>query len=191
MANASTTAFEPLIGVPCWRVERVQGSILSLQFGTPRLSVREPYVSTSSSAKVRQVAARRLVKPVGEWNLLVFCCHWRVVTSTGEVLAEDESPDEQIEASARVIDGQKLAAFALDAPSRQATFSFDLGATLSAWPYEANEEEQWSLYLPDGRVLTYRADGYLSLGAGDLKPEQEVWEAVAQDVCIPCRQTSG
>ncbi|TGD94984.1 hypothetical protein [Methylobacterium nonmethylotrophicum] len=186
MHDAVTTAVAPLIGLPCWCVKRGQGSILSFQFGSPRLSVREPYVSTSSSAKLRHLAARRVVKPVGEWNLFVFCCQWHV-TAAGEILATDDSPAAQIEAAAHEMDGQKLIAFTLDAASRQAAFSFDLGATLTTWPSpdEADDEELWSLYLPDERVLTYRADGLVSLGAGDEEPEQEIWQALARNVGIP------
>ncbi|WP_162596293.1 hypothetical protein [Methylobacterium sp. 17Sr1-1] len=184
MDDAVTTAFAPLIGLPCWSVERGQGSILSLEFGSPRLFVREPYVSTSSSPRLRELAARRIVKPVGEWNLFVFCCHWRLI-AYGQVLADDDSPPAQIEAAARTMDGQRLTAFTLDTTSRQAVFSFDLGASLTTWPCEGNDEEQWSLYLPAKRILTYRADGLVSLGAADEKPEQAVWRAVARSVRVP------
>ncbi|WP_423277486.1 hypothetical protein [Enterovirga sp. CN4-39] len=184
MDEAFATAFTPLIGLPCWRVERGQGSILSFEFGSPRLLVREPFVPTSSLPRVCQFAARRVVRPIGEWNLFVFCCHWRV-TASGDTLADDDSPQEQIEAAAGLMDGQKLTAFTLDATTRQTAFSFDLGAALTTWPYEANEEEQWSLYLPSNRVLSYRADGRFSLGADDEEPGQEVWHTVAQSVRVP------
>ncbi|AWN49230.1 hypothetical protein DK419_25170 [Methylobacterium terrae] len=184
MDNAIATTVAPLIGLPCWQVERGQGSILSFEFGVPRLSIREPYVSNSSSARLRQLAARRLVRPVGEWNLFIFCCQWRVMIS-GEALANDGSPHAQIEAAARVMDGQKLTGFTLDTVSGQTALSFDLGATLTMWPHEANEEEQWSLYRPDKRVLTYRADGLASLAADDANSESEVWQRVARNVSVP------
>lgn len=184
MDDAIRTAFAPLIGLPCWAVERGQGSILSFEFGAPRLFVREPYASTSSSAKLREAAARRIVKPVGEWNLFVFCCHWRIV-DRGEILADDDCPHAQIEAAAQVVGGQKLTALTLDSLSRRTRFSFDLGATLTTWPYEENDEEQWSLSLPDRHVLTYRADGLASLGAGDADPEQAAWQTVARSVHVP------
>jgi hypothetical protein len=184
MDDAVSAAFTPLIGLPCWRVERGQGSILSFEFGSPRLLVREPFVSTASSARLREAAARRVVKPVGEWNLFVFCCRWRVIAA-GQVSADDDSPPARIEAAAQAMDGQRLAAFTLDAVSRQAVFSFDLGASLTTWPCEPNDEEQWSLYLPGERVLTYRADGLVSLGADDGGPKQEVWRAMARSVRIP------
>jgi hypothetical protein len=122
MDDTTTTTVASLIGLPCWGVEHVHGSILSFEFGSPRLFVREPYVSTSSSPGLRASAARRVVKPVGEWNHFVFCCHWRVVTA-GEVLADDDSLPAQIEAAAQAMDGQRLTAFELDAASHQAVLS--------------------------------------------------------------------
>ncbi|TNC12475.1 hypothetical protein FF100_16835 [Methylobacterium terricola] len=184
MDDAIRATFAPVIGLPCWRVERGQGSILSFEFGSPRLFVREPYASTSSSAKLRASAARRVVKPVGEWNLFVFCCRWCVVVS-GKVLADNERSHAQIEAAAQAMDGQKLTAFTLDTASGQTAFLFDLRAILTTWPHEANEEEQWSLYRPDKRVLTYRADSRASLAAGDANPEQAVWQTVARNISVP------
>lgn len=66
MDDPFAETFAPLIGVPCWGVERGQGSMLSFHFGEPRLVIREPYVSHSASAKIQASAARRLVKPVGD-----------------------------------------------------------------------------------------------------------------------------
>lgn len=156
----------------------MQGSILSFEFGKPRLEIREPLVSNAFSASVRHHMAQRRVKP-GEWNLFIFACRWRVVAA-GETLSEDVDTHERIEAAASVLDGQKLTQFKLDASSQTATFAFYLGATLSTWPYTTDEDEQWSLYLPSNRVLTYRADGRYSLGAIDEEPDQEVWHPVAR-----------
>lgn len=184
MDDVIVTAFTPLIGLHCWGVGRGHGSILTFEFGSPRLLVREPYVSTSPSATARQNSSRRRVKPVGEWCLFVLCCHWRI-TETGAPLADDESAHVQIEAAARALDGQKLAAVMLDAATRETIFTFDLGATLTTWPYDADSEEQWSLYLPYGQVLTYRADGRYSLGPGDESPDRVVWHASGRSLVLP------
>ena len=95
-----------------------------------------------------------------------------------------ESADEQIEAALRAVDGQKLVGLTLDAATRATTFTFDHGATLTTWPYEADEDERWSLYLPGRGVLTYRADGRYSVGPGDEKPGQEVWHAVTRSTRV-------
>ncbi len=184
MEDAITTAFAPLIGRACWGVERGQFGILSFQFGSPSLFVREPSVTTSSSEKVRKLLARRIVKPRGEWNLFINFCHWRIVAS-GQDFANDESPQQQMDAAANLLDGQRLIGFTLDAPSRKTAFAFDLGATVTTWPYPADEEELWSLYLPGEQVLTYRADGLFSLGAANTALDKEVWQDAVLSVSIP------
>lgn len=177
MDDPITSAFNLLIGLPCWGVERVQGSILTFEFGSPRLTVREPYVSNASSAKLQKLASRRRVRPVGAWQLFVFCCHWTVHRGDG-LLANDDETDATIEAAAHELDGQKLTGVALDPVARANIFSFDLGAVLKTWPYENDVDEQWSLYRPSGDVLTYRADGMYSFHPGDQHPDRIVWQSL-------------
>lgn len=184
MHETISTAIAPLIGLSCWGVERVHGSILSFEFGPPQLYIREPIVSASSSVKVRARLAQRRVKPVGDWNLFVSCCHWRL-EAADDFLAEDADSHKRIEAAARILDGQKLAGFLLDARSRTTTFSFDLGATLTAWPYDDDDDEQWSLHRRDGLVLGYKADGQCSFSSASDKPGQEASYPVVQGVCVP------
>src|SRR5215213_6024148 len=86
-------AFAPLIGLAAWSVRIGHGSFLTLEFGTPHLSVREPIVAKpGASEKVRKALARRRVRPVGEWHLWIYCWHWRV-WSEGAEIACSESPD--------------------------------------------------------------------------------------------------
>lgn len=184
MDDTFAETFAPLIGLPCCGVERGQGSMLSFEFGEPRLVIREPFVSASPSAEMRASAARRRVRPVGDWHLFVFCCRWRA-TASGTLLAEDESAQDRIEVAVRDFDGQRLTRFALDAAERRATFGFDLGAVLETWPYADDDGEQWSLYRPDGRVLTYRADGAVSHDPGDTHPDRMVWRAAEGGVRVP------
>lgn len=183
MNEAISTTIAPLIGLPCWNVGRVHGSMISLEFGAPRLHIREPIASQSPSARVRERMAQRQVRPVGEWNLCVSACHWRVI-AFDEKLAEDADAHERIEVAVRTVDGQKLTEFVLDTSGRTASFVFDLGATLTIWPYKSGNEEQWSLYRPDGFVLTYRTDGQCSLYPGVEEPKQRVWHTVSGEVRV-------
>ena len=162
-----------MLGLPCWGVDKGQGSILSLEFGEPRLLIREPFVSSSESASIRARSARRLVKPVGAWYLFV-CCNWRLSLLNAEI-AHSEADDEAIWAAIRRVDGQKLIGVALDATRQTTTFSFDLGATLATSPYENSADEQWWLRGPDKLVLSYRADGRYSLENSSVKPADQVW----------------
>jgi hypothetical protein len=48
------------------------------------------------------------------------------------------------------------------------TFEFDLGATLKVRELDGYRvADLWSLYKPDGRVLSVRSDGTFSLERGD------------------------
>lgn len=184
MDDVITTAFKPLIDLPCWGVQRGQGSMLTFEFGPPYLRIREPHVSNSPAAWIRERAAQRRVRPCGAWHLWVCGCHWRITVS-GEVVADDESPQERIEAAVRAVDGQKLTAFTLDTATRTTTFAFDLGASLTAWPYADEIDEPWLLYQPEGQVLAYRSDGCRSLGSADEEPDRHVWIPVDKDVRVP------
>ncbi|GJE73679.1 hypothetical protein BGCPKDLD_0245 [Methylorubrum suomiense] len=42
----------------------------------------------------------------------------------------------------------------------------------------------WWLYRPDGRVLSYRADGAASLDPGDTPPDRVTWRPVERGVTI-------
>ena len=172
-------AFAPLIGLPAWSVDKGQASFLTMEFGQPRLLIREPILSRSESERVHTRMAQRMVKPVGEWHLWIYCCCWRAL-SNGAEIACSEDPGEKIAAAARELDGQKLTAIEADPKAGTSRFNFDLGGSLLTWPYDDEDnDEQWLLYLPSGDVLTYRADGYYSLGSGKLKEDEIVWQPLA------------
>jgi hypothetical protein len=119
--------------------------------------------------------ARRRVKPVGSWNLLTYNCHWQLLLN-GAAAADVEASDEIIMAALRELDGQKLTGVRLAQTERAMTFHFDLGATLATSPYADDHDEQWSLYMPEKKVLSYRADGWYSLVRPDLEPTEEIWQ---------------
>jgi hypothetical protein len=56
-------------------------------------------------------------------------------------------------------------------------FEFDLGGRLETKPFD-RASEQWSLYEPNGNVLSVRADKRYSYGLGDRQPNQERWRAI-------------
>lgn len=173
----------PLLGQYCWSVERVHGSMISLEFGTPHLSVREPHESKSPSPRVRERMSRRRVRPVGEWCLMTFDCHWRLATG-GHELAHDECDHATIGAALRKLDGEKITGLALDPEARATTFGFDLGSTLTIAPVSHEPdgfEEQWSLYCPNGNVLSYRTDGCFAYGPETAEPAAIVWRLPPDD----------
>jgi hypothetical protein len=54
--------WKPLIGQLVWSVRRGVGSFLTMEFGAPHLSIREPITPKAArSAKVRRALSRRRV----------------------------------------------------------------------------------------------------------------------------------
>lgn len=170
----------PLLGMPCWGVKRGQGSFLTLEFGAPSVSVREPITSESGSAKVRRALARRHVVVHGAWHLWIYCCEWRV--ESGGRTVGDSSAWRRIDAAARVLDGQKLIGITLAPRGARTKFVFDLGAVLETRPYDRTSE-QWSLYTPTGRVISFRADRKYAIAKGGQPESQHRWRAVQQGSC--------
>lgn len=167
-------AFEPLLGLPAWGGMKGQGSMMSFEFGVPHLTIREPYVSQSSSLNVRRNAARRRVRPSGGWFLFI-CCEWRVL-SGHEPVASSESEALDIERAIRELDGQELVSIEVGSSLGHTELRFDLGGVLTTWPVVGENDAQWSLHMPDRQVLSYRADGHYSLGPADQPSESERWQ---------------
>jgi len=149
--------FEPILGLPCWNVERGWGSFLTFEFGRPHLVVREPSsdLSTISSKKVRELYQRRTVHVRGQWHLWIYCCNWTVYDRT-RIVGDSSSP-RRIDRAAKLLNGQKLLSVALAPRGARTEFIFDLGGVLQTAPYD-RRSEQWYLYEPSGSVLTLRAD---------------------------------
>lgn len=172
--NPIRRAFAPVIGLPAWNVRKGYGSFLILEFGQPRLKIREPIIApTGVSERVRTAMARRIVTPRGDWHLWIYCCHWRVLSKDAQ-LAWSEASDEKINDAAREIDGQLLTGIETKPAVGTSVFRFDQGTRLETRPYEDDDnDKQWMLYMKSGDVFSYRADGYYSWGPGN-RPEDDV-----------------
>lgn len=160
----------PVHGLPCWGVRPAYGSFLTLEFGNPRLEVREPFEARDlTSSRVRKHFARRHVSVRGEWRLWVYCCDWTVINS-GKVIG-DSSTSRRIGRAADELDGQRLSGVAFTHRGCRTTFEFDLGATLETKPYD-RKSEQWLFVEPSGTVLTLRADKKYSYGNSSSDAEK-------------------
>jgi hypothetical protein len=106
----------------------------------------------------------------------IYCCEWEVYTGKKLVGHSDfkGSRKKWIERGAYELEGQKLTGIRVKPESGSSTFDFDLGSRLKTKPYN-KRSDQWLLYQPDGRVLTYRADGRYSHHHGNLPRAQEKW----------------
>lgn len=172
-------AFEPLKGLPCWNVKPGYGSFLTLEFGEPELHIREPIDAPKCRPKVRKLLARRSVVVHGQWHLWIYCCEWEVVTNRKVVGHSDleGSTKKWIQRAADELNGQKLTGFRINPKRGSSTFEFDMGSRLNTKPYN-KRSDQWLLYEPDGRVLTYLADGHYSRDPGDRPLHKKVWRAM-------------
>ncbi len=170
------SVFAPLLGLPCWNVQKGQGSFLTFEFGDPSLHVREPIESTTAaSAKVMAWRRMRTVRPIGEWHLWIYCCNWRCFAG-GDEIAHSESEGGKIEAAVSELNGQRLQSVSVDPDNGASSFSFDLGGVLQTWPYDDEDlDEQWSLARRSGDVFAYRKDGRYSWSAPDMRSGQAIW----------------
>jgi hypothetical protein len=187
--NQIERSFAKLRGKLCWGVKRGFGSFLTLEFGTPRLVVREPHASTRAvSRRVQKLFARRLVSARGRWHLWIYCCEWRV--STNGIVIGDSSTRRRIDRAARELNGQKLLDVIVNPRGARTCFVFDLGAKLETKPFDRSSE-QWLLYEPNGRVLAWRADRKYRYGEGKRPPGQWQWRKLTSKHLLTSDQPCG
>lgn len=115
----------------------------------------------------------------GSWHLWIYCCNWSIALSGNEA-TDSESPADAIAFATERLDGQKLLSVARGSTPGSRAFAFDLGGELKTWPYgDDPSDEQWLLYeRASGNVLTVRADGLCSYGAGSRTPDDEEWNVM-------------
>ena len=155
-------SFQPLYGQPCWGLHHERLLNLSMNFGKPSLSVREPYNTDSKSKVVRQIAARRQVTVRGNWWLWVYLCYWRLTSDSLE-LATGSSSCRRIERATAQLEGQKLVSVEIQPETGATRFVFDLGCVLHCRRFKRNtDSELWMLYKPSGYVLSVHGNGKFS-----------------------------
>lgn len=160
--SALGTSFQDLYGKPCWGVRHDRQLNLSMNFGTPSLDIREPYVTNFASETAKRVASRRNVTVRGKWWLWIYCSYWRL-SSDQRRLATGSSSARQIERAIQQLDGQKLVSAVVNPETGVTRFVFDLGCVLDCRRFERNsDKELWMLYKPTGYVLSAHGNGVIS-----------------------------
>jgi hypothetical protein len=152
--------FRPLVGQLVWNVRRGHGSFVTLEFGQPHISVREPITpSPDSSARVQHDLKRRRVFIAGDWHLFLQYCDWKISVSGGSLDSQctSSSPDECL----LDLDGQRLVSVESGFLPHSWKFRFDLGGILDVWPSAQNESsaDLWSLHEWDGDITAMCGDG--------------------------------
>ena len=173
--------FASFIGQMVWQVRRGHGSFLTMEFGAPHLSVREPIVpNPDTCGRVRRNLQRRHVDITGDWHFWVQYGEWRLSTDDG-ALTSDDSPGTPFDECLRDLEGQRLVAVEPGTRERSCAFSFDLGGSLEIWPSIEIPDDQWSLYSVDGDIVTCDDNGALVFEKADL--EQRIYKPL--DVTWP------
>jgi hypothetical protein len=150
--------FKPLLGQFAWNVDGGVGSMLTLEFGTPHIAVREPMVARPGrSEKVRRILARRRITVVGDWDLFVQYCNWKISVSDGSCDSESfdwRQPNECL----HDLDGQRLVSVSGGALANSWKFAFDLGGVLELWPSTEYKptNDLWGLYCWDDEAQNAR-----------------------------------
>jgi hypothetical protein len=150
VASVFSSSFRKVYGKPCWGVRQGYGSFLTLEFGKPRIVVREPTVASKNvTEKTRRTLARRLVYPRGQWHLWIYRCEWEVLFRGKRV--GRSSTNTEIRHAVDFLNGQKLLRFSILPRKLRCSFSFDLGGTLITQPFD-KEGEQWLLFRKGPRL---------------------------------------
>lgn len=153
--------FAPMVGQLVWQVRRGIGSFLTLDPGMPHLSIREPIEPRASrSPKVRRNLMRRGVYVTGDWHLWVQYGDWVLSTFAGALTSEDPagSPSDEC---LRDLDGQRFLSVESGSTRGSCVFRFDLGGVLEIRPSTEIPDDQWSLYIWDGDIVSCSSAGNL------------------------------
>jgi hypothetical protein len=167
--------WRPLVSQLTWSVRRGVGSFLTMEFGEPHLSIREPIPPQfQSSTRVQRNLRRRRVFIVGDCHFWVQYGAWKLSTATG--VLDSQSPiGSPLEECLNDLDGQRLVSMRLDPAGEAWTLEFDQEGLLEIKKSEGNDEPQWSLHQWNGdvaesrrdRILHFDRDAYAAAGADE------------------------
>ena len=167
MQASAIRALRSVLGLPCWQVRWDNQVGLDMNFGAPRLELREPRVSTSKLPRVRQLFARRGVFLKGTHWLVAAPEAWRLRLGDGLEVRRTSSARRLDMAVAR-LKGEKIRTIEIDARTGATRFHFDLGATLDVQTprqFRDEEFELWSLHAPGNRYVSVCAGGVYRTGS--------------------------
>ena len=72
MKKQLDAVFFPVIGRLAWNVRRGEGRYLTMEFGKPHLSVREPFnLRSEASQRVQRLSRMRGAYVSGDWSLFI------------------------------------------------------------------------------------------------------------------------
>jgi len=176
--NIVESSLQELFGIICWEPKWDFNLNLSINFGQPHLSISEPREVTSKDETIRQTFRLRGVTLRGDWLFWVISGYWKLsINDFGEVTSASSYRSKQM-ALAR-LEGQKLTYASVNSITCATRLDFDLGARLYIRRTSImGTGDIWSLYKPDGYVLSVRADGKYYDIPGNSDPEKIIWKPI-------------
>jgi hypothetical protein len=161
-----------LNGQVCWGVEWDCNVNLSMSFGDPILTIREPATKKFNSPDLKELFSSRRITVKGKWWLWVFCSYWKI-TFPNHPGASSSSSYRQKRIAMAKLDGQRLCSVQINPQTGATQFDFDLGGKVNIRRFDRNSNHDlWMLYEPDGYVLTIRGDGQYSYQPGNQRKEK-------------------
>lgn len=166
---------QKLTGLCCWDAKNTEFSWLSLNFGDPRLDIREPKDSETlaqyTSARIKLNKSLRHVWLRGDFWVWIDCCHWDIVFR-GKKIAHSESRKSVMAKSMGKIDGQIIKKIEIFPDTAQTNFIFDLGGEIQMRRYEDLEDRPlWHFYDDKAKnVYSFKDNGKIKFGPGNQVP---------------------
>jgi len=148
-----------------------------MNFGRPRLELRQPRESAARSPRVRAHLARRGVHLHGTHWLVVYPGRWRLTLADG-LTVRDTSSAQRLDMAVARLSGELLEGIAIHSQTGRTDFFFDLGGHITVrWPraHAADKEhELWSLHSRSRFVAVFAGGGYdtgpLSIAGDNPRP---------------------
>jgi hypothetical protein len=165
--------FKKVYGKPSWLVRQLYGSAIALEFGKPRLRIREKVIRPIRKGGY----PKRMVMVCGDWHLTTFCCDWDFRQGKRKI-CNSNSKVEKIDRGCAILDGKILIKAVVNLKDLVTDFYFDLGGHLQTkpWKNESKPFDMWDLFCPDGKVFSLRSDGKYSFQRGDTPPQKKTWQ---------------
>jgi hypothetical protein len=156
--------FKKVYGKPSWLVRRRFGPSILMEFGKPKLNVRENVLQPTKSG--RKFPKRRITVR-GDWHLTTFDCDWEIRQNNYKI-CNSRSKTEVIDRGCEILDGQIVTKVIVSPKTFVTDFYFDLGAHMQTKPSKNKDESSsmWDLFCPNGRVFSLKSDGNYSYDSG-------------------------
>ena len=181
-------ALSSVLGLPCWQVRWDSQVGLDMNFGPPRIEVREPRKIHARSRRVKKLFASRRVMLRGSHWLILYPGRWRLELADGLVV-RDSSSVKQLDMAVARLGGEKLQGVAIDSRTGSTTFYFDLGGRIvvrgGKATGSAEQDEFWSLHARSRYVSVYSGGGYATGSISSA--ETEIMPLDAQEPVIVAR----